>query len=182
MDGTVRWIKGTKMVGATDLERYWAKVDLAGPVPAHRPDLGQCWIWMAALDGKGYGLVRFGGRTRRANHVTLDLAGIPVPPGQQRDHLCRVRACVRPSHLQVVAPRDNSMRGDTIASRNARKTHCPSGHPFDEANTYLWHGPKGVARMCKACGRGGRDPARSGLKDWSDRWGHKEPPPRYARP
>jgi hypothetical protein len=178
MDGAARWIKGTKMVGATDLERYWAKVDLDGSLPAHRPDLGPCWIWMAAFDGKGYGLVRFGGRTRRAHHVAMELAGIEVPKGRMRDHLCRNRACVRPTHCEVVDSRTNSLRGDCIASRNAQKTHCPSGHAYDEANTDYYKG----ARYCRRCRNGERNPERSGPTDYWDRWGHEEPPPRYARP
>ena len=38
--------------------RFWAKVNKDGPIPAHHPELGPCWIWTAATDPKGYG--RFG--------------------------------------------------------------------------------------------------------------------------
>jgi hypothetical protein len=31
----------------------------------------------------------------------------------------------------------------------ARKTHCPYGHPYDEENTYRYNG----RRQCKACMR-----------------------------
>lgn len=33
--------------------------------------------------------------------------------------------------------------------RNTDRTHCPHGHPYDEANTYLYHGH----RLCRACNR-----------------------------
>ena len=36
-------------------DRFWAKVDKNGPVPAHRPELGPCWIWTAARFKRGYG-------------------------------------------------------------------------------------------------------------------------------
>jgi len=32
----------------------------------------------------------------------------------------------------------------------ARKTHCPQGHPYDEANTYLSNAGR---RLCRACNR-----------------------------
>jgi hypothetical protein len=36
--------------------------------------------------------------------------------------------------------------------KNRRKTHCPAGHPYDEANTYILPSRPG-ARYCKACAR-----------------------------
>lgn len=35
--------------------------------------------------------------------------------------------------------------------RNASKTHCPQGHPYDEANTYVPPGTNN--RACRACAR-----------------------------
>lgn len=32
---------------------------------------------------------------------------------------------------------------------NLNKTHCPSGHPYDESNTYVW--PRDGSRHCRAC-------------------------------
>src|ERR1035437_916757 len=37
----------------TEAERFWAKVDRNGPVPAHRPELGPCWVWEAGHDRPG---------------------------------------------------------------------------------------------------------------------------------
>jgi hypothetical protein len=34
------------------------------------------------------------------------------------------------------------------AARNAAKTHCPRGHPYDDANTYI--SPRG-SRICRKC-------------------------------
>jgi hypothetical protein len=73
-----------------------------------------------------------------------------VPEGLELDHLCRVRGCVNPKHLEPVTHRENLMRGESWSAVNARKTHCPEGHPYDETNTYI--DGKG-RRRCRECAR-----------------------------
>lgn len=77
------------------LDRFWAKVDKNGPVPAHRLDLGPCWLWVAACDRDGYGV--FG--KKRAHRVVFELEVVLLLPGQQALHHCDNPGCVRPSHL-----------------------------------------------------------------------------------
>lgn len=67
-------------------------------------------------------------------------------------HLCGNRLCCNVAHLEAVTPRGNILRSpDTLASINLAKTHCKSGHPFDEANTYRRR--NGGGRACHECGR-----------------------------
>lgn len=141
-------------------ERFWAKVDRHGPLPERRPDLGPCWQWTAAKFSNGYGLFNVSsvrGREVRAlaHRVAYLLLVGPIPQGLEPDHLCRNRPCVKsiadergPAHLELVTRRENLLRGDTIPARHAAKTHCPKGHPYDEANTY--RGSRGE-RRCRAC-------------------------------
>lgn len=133
-------------------ERFWAKVDRHGPVPEYAPHLGPCWLWTGAQDGRGYGNF-FRGPTRadgyiKAYRMAYELEVGPVADGQQLDHLCRVKLCVRPSHLEPVTQRENILRGTSTAAVNATKTHCDQGHEFDEANTM----DDGTGRRrCRAC-------------------------------
>jgi hypothetical protein len=39
---------------------------------------------------------------------------------------------------------------------NARKTHCPQGHPFSEDNTINHYGKSGMYRHCRTCVRAGK--------------------------
>ena len=65
------------------------------------------------------------------------------------DHLCRVRSCVNPAHLELISVKQNVMRGTGLTAMNAKKTHCPSGHEYTPANTYIF--PDGVERKCREC-------------------------------
>lgn len=126
-------------------QRFWAKVDKDGPIPLYRPDLGQCWLWTAATTN-GYGTISVGpARARKmvqAHRVSLDLAGVTIPEGMEPDHLCRVRSCVRPTHLEPVTHQENSRRGRAVT------TECPKGHPYDKSNTRI--GARGE-RVCRKC-------------------------------
>ncbi len=123
----------------TPEERFWAKVDVTAA------DL--CWHWTAGLQSAGYGRFSADGRDIGAHRFAYELLVGPIPEGLHIDHLCRVRHCVNPEHLEPVTQRENILRGECPAALNARMTECPRGHPFDEANTYL----TGGQRTCRTC-------------------------------
>lgn len=107
-----------------------------------------CWNWTGADNGHGYGVFSIHARQQYAHRIAYELHVGPIPAGTEIDHLCRNRRCVNPDHLEAVSHAVNMHRGDTIAAKNAAKTHCPKGHPFDDANTA--YRPNG-GRRCRAC-------------------------------
>lgn len=115
-------------------------------------DENGCWIWQNALYPTGYGACgdnRGGGYAHRAS---WEIANGAIPEGLTLDHLCRVRACVNPDHLDPCTLGENVMRSPiALAAINARKTHCVNGHAFDDDNT-RFVGPN-RHRKCRACGR-----------------------------
>ena len=135
-------------------ERFWPKVDKNGPIPPYRPDLGSCWIWTAYINPScGYGGFSIKNRCRLAHKVSWMLAGRSVPDGMTLDHLCRVRHCVNPSHLEVVTSVENVLRGMSPNAINARKTHCARGGHLLNGKNLLRHKRRNgkVGRECRMC-------------------------------
>ena len=130
-------------------ERFWAKVNKDGPIPEHRPELGKCWVWTAAL-GSGYGMFWMDGRQHRAHVVSYTWEYGEIPKWRERDHLCRNRACVRPTHLEAVTHWVNVARGTSPHGVNAAKDRCRNGHLFTDENTRI--NSQG-ARVCVTCAR-----------------------------
>lgn len=136
----------TEIVYGDDESRFWQKVDKNGPSPSRRPDLGPCWLWMAAVDDGGYGTFAADGRGQKAHRWAFSHFVRPVPDELEVDHLCSVRGCVNyERHLEVVTPLVNTRR---IVGGNATKTACKNGHPFTPENTY--RRPEG-GRKCRVC-------------------------------
>lgn len=110
-----------------------------------------CWFWTAAQFAHGYGKTSKKDKTVRAHNVVYELIKGPIPPGLVLDHLCRVRSCVNPDHLEPVTETENIRRGVSFSAINFRKTHCPQGHPYSPENTYRRKRRKHSIRVCKAC-------------------------------
>ena len=107
-----------------------------------------CWIWTGKVQNAGYGQMSVFGGIAPAHRVSYELYVGAIPEGLVIDHLCRRRLCVNYAHLEAVTARENILRGEGLAAKNARKTHCPQGHPYDSGNTYT----SGGRRWCRICG------------------------------
>jgi hypothetical protein len=117
-------------------------------------DENGCWIWQRFITPYGYGQTAiptygptFRMRTVHAHRVSYEAFVGPIPEGLVIDHLCRVRACSNPAHLEPVTSRENLMRGETLAAANVIKTHCPQGHAYTAGNL---RGNRS-GRSCREC-------------------------------
>jgi hypothetical protein len=99
-------------------------------------DPSGCWLWTGATT-TGYGVLKVDGKRWLAHRWSYEQLVGPVPVGLQLDHLCRVRRCVNPAHLEPVTLRENVLRGVGPSAVNAAKTECQNGHPFNDANTCI---------------------------------------------
>jgi hypothetical protein len=87
-----------------------------------------CWLWTAAISAGGYGRSWDGKKSIYAHRQVYEAIVGPIAPGLQIDHLCRVRSCVNPSHLEPTTQRINILRGVSPVANNARKIYCIRGH------------------------------------------------------
>jgi hypothetical protein len=109
---------------------YWVEPPHLPPMVIPRPvfervmarvrvDESGCWIFTGALSTSGYGRVGRGARAEglaQTHRVTYEHLVGPIPEGLDIDHLCRVRACCNPAHLEPVTRRENCLRGARWAS------------------------------------------------------------------
>lgn len=118
-------------------EAVWDKITVTG----------FCWLWEGYVDAHGYGYAAYQGKNHRAHRHVYELLVGEIPKGLVLDHLCRVRNCVNPDHLEPVTHKENLMRGYTHARANSEKTHCAQGHEYTPENTYR----EKLQRVCKTC-------------------------------
>lgn len=83
------------------VDRFLSKVDKTD----------SCWLWNGRTTPSGYGNFRVGGRQVPAHRWAYENFVGPIPSGLQIDHLCRVRNCVNPAHMEPVTSAENTRRG-----------------------------------------------------------------------
>ncbi len=98
-----------------------------------------CWLWQLCKDKDGYGTVGVAsGKMALAHRAYYEERFGPVPEGKELDHLCRVRACVNPEHLEPVTHHENLRRGgrlkltprDVAEIRRSTDTHLVIARRF----------------------------------------------------
>jgi len=128
------------VVRKTPLERFAEKVV---------PDQDGHWRWAGFIDKGGYGRFYFGGRMAGAHQAAWKIFIGPIPTGLEPDHVCRIRDCANPTHLEIVTRKENVLRGAGPSAVHARQTHCRRGHEFTPENTLI----RLTGRRCRACYR-----------------------------
>jgi hypothetical protein len=112
-----------------------------------------CWIWTAGTNGRGYGRFAIAhDKVVAAHRWSYEHFVGPIPDGFTIDHVkdrgCTSTLCCNPDHLEAVPLQINLLRGETLPARNAAKTHCPAGHPYEGDNLRR---AKNGARICRIC-------------------------------
>lgn len=111
-----------------------------------------CWIWQKYIAPNGYG--RFWTKDEGINAHRLlfqEVNNLKLHKDEVCDHLCRVRSCVNPKHIEVVSRGENVLRGVGHAPVNLTKNSCPKGHLYDETNTLITKRKNSKTRHCREC-------------------------------
>jgi transposase len=126
--------------GHTALGRFMSKIDHS------RAD--GCWVWTGGISSTGYGSFGVQGRRYLAHRAMFALWYGST--AEELDHICRVRRCVNPEHLEPVSHWENNARGESPSAYLLRATHCKYGHPWTPEN--IGAGVNGT-RRCLTCHR-----------------------------
>jgi hypothetical protein len=81
-----------------------------------------CWCWMGRLNRNGYGRAWWRGREPVAHRAVFESLIGDIPKKLLLDHLCRIRHCVNPWHMDVVTHRENTQRGAAVLFRCGANT------------------------------------------------------------
>lgn len=147
-------LDSTSTPGAAEARCAFPGCGAANSVP--EPNTG-CWLWL--MGGcLGYGRIRMGGVQIGAHRISYEAFIGPIPDGLEIDHLCRVRSCVNPAHLEPVTQAVNTARGNSPTAIWARESRCKRGHPLAGDNIARNAGGR---RLCRTC-RNARDRRRMG--------------------
>ena len=128
----------------TPEERFWRDTYF-------EPNTG-CWLWGGMITRIGYGQIDIEDKSVTVHRFSYRLHKGNIPDGLCIDHLCSVRCCVNPDHLEAVTHKENTRRSWALGrgkTPNINLTHCPRGHEFTNENTYT--APKTGQRQCRKC-------------------------------
>lgn len=86
-----------------------------------------CWLWTGTLGGGGYGQLSHrdvaGVHTHMAHRAMYELLVGPISSDLELDHVCRVRRCVRPAHMEPVTHSVNRQRSHGHATSSPGPYH-----------------------------------------------------------
>ena len=109
-----KWKRGRP--GPRRYENVYPLAERLADLSIPEPNSG-CIIWLGALNDSGYGRIKIRSRFRRAHRVAWELENGPIPSDLCIDHLCRVRCCINPTHMELVTRGENVKRGWAFKSR-----------------------------------------------------------------
>lgn len=119
----------------TPEERFWERVD----------QTDDCWLWTGKRHSLGYARFWVNGQREFVHRYAYELLVGSIPDSLEIDHLCRVRHCVNPDHLEAVTHKENLRRApNQVTTVNARKERCIRGHEFSGRDKRGW-------RVCNKC-------------------------------
>lgn len=106
------------------------KVQLKHKILSKTVQTPNCWFY-TGTKASGYGAILVDGKRVVAHRLMWEIENGPIPKGKELDHLCAIKHCVNPEHLQPVTHLENTRRGPQAndntfdkAPKNTKKAYC----------------------------------------------------------
>ncbi len=119
--------------------RFWKNIQV--------DEITGCWLWQHKLRSDGYARFKVNQKSVYVHCWAYEIFINQIPQGLELDHLCSVRHCCNPLHLEPVTHKENCSRGRVNQFKG--KTHCIKGHLFDAKNTRITKRGHRICRMCQ---------------------------------
>ena len=126
-----------------------ATITLSEHMDTRTDKTGDCWVWTAGKNKKGYGRVSANGKLRLAHCVAYELVHGPIPASLMIDHKCHNPACVRPEHLRLAT---NKQNGENRLGATVKSASGVRGVSWSAARR-KWVAHVGHNGQCFALGR-----------------------------
>jgi hypothetical protein len=108
----------------------------------------ECILYKGHINYNGYGSASMNNKTILAHRKSYIINKGDIPKGLVIDHLCKVKSCINPEHLEAVTQKENVKRGN-MTKRNLSKTKCPQGHNYSGSNLIIDNRGYRECRTCK---------------------------------
>ena len=133
---------------STEVDRFYKQTEMSD----------SCWLWTGYVMNAGYGALATSNGTELVHRFSYRLFVGDIPDKLTIDHLCEVKTCVNPDHLELVTRTENIQRYGLagVALKESQKTHCKAGHLYKVygvryKNGYTDYGTVKYARRCTLC-------------------------------
>lgn len=118
-------------------QRFWTKVNKAGPLPLQCPELGVCWLWTASANSNGYGQISNpvrGERPLSTHRLSWKFAFGEPTADLFVCHRCDTPLCVNPAHLYLATNAQNleDAKANGIKVGIQRSPFCKRGHVYEQ--------------------------------------------------
>lgn len=120
------------------------------------PNTG-CWLWDGSVTHNGYGIFsrQFGDKTSSTviHRMTYRWYKGEIPEDLELDHLCQVRCCANPEHMEPVTNKENFDRSMKRGKIVQAWLKCEKGHHLTEGNIcyYTIKNSGKIKKRCREC-------------------------------
>ena len=129
-------IQGNQYQLEDPMHRFLDKVDIGDNL---------CWLY-PYTDKYGYATLYFGRSPEKGHRFMYRVFNGDIPTGYEIDHLCMVKNCINPDHLETVTHSENMAR--LFSNMNS----CRAGHEYNEKNHRIYINRRGYeVRTCRVC-------------------------------